>query len=194
MVRRATKRSRVLVTDTGELRAMRIRLEGLRDRALLVGVFEDAGKHKNSEKGLTVSQVAAANEFGTGNIPSRPAFRQAIDQNRRGLRRYVDGVTYNVATGRVPPRVALERMGVEVQTLIRRRITELNKPPNHPRTVAMKGSSNPLVDSGQLRRSVDYKVATGAEANMARAESADATPLPRVRRKRRSRGKRRGRR
>jgi len=37
-------------------------------------------------------------------------------------------------------------------------MTALDQPPNAPSTVARKrGSTNPLIDTGQLRRSIDWE-------------------------------------
>ena len=37
-------------------------------------------------------------------------------------------------------------------------ITQLDTPPNTPKTIARKGSSNPLIDTGFLRANVTFKV------------------------------------
>ena len=50
------------------------------------------------------------------------------------------------------------RVGAYVKGKIRDSITALKEPPNAPETVRRKGSSDPLLDTGTLRNSVDWEV------------------------------------
>ena len=52
----------------------------------------------------------------------------------------------------------LERVGLLTAARIQQEITDLRQPPNSPATIAAKGSSNPLIDTGKLRQSVSYEV------------------------------------
>ena len=49
-------------------------------------------------------------------------------------------------------------MGLELKGKIQEFAIDLNNPVNHPFTVEMKGSSNPLVDSGGLIGSMEVEV------------------------------------
>lgn len=53
---------------------------------------------------------------------------------------------------------ALERVGVVAVAKVQQYMTQLKSPANAPSTIRKKGSSNPLIDTGILRSSVDYKV------------------------------------
>ena len=44
---------------------------------------------------------------------------------------------------------------------IQQSIRQLRTPPNSPLTIAMKGSSNPLINTGKLRNSVDFEIIKG---------------------------------
>jgi hypothetical protein len=53
---------------------------------------------------------------------------------------------------------ALNKVGVVAVAKVQQYMRDLKSPANAPSTIAKKGSSNPLIDSGALRQSVDYKI------------------------------------
>lgn len=53
---------------------------------------------------------------------------------------------------------ALRVVGVEAVGAVKDYMNELRDPPNAKSTVAKKGSSNPLIDSGEMRNSVNFVV------------------------------------
>ena len=55
---------------------------------------------------------------------------------------------------------ALEVVGIEASSATRTYMRDLRTPPNAPSTIKKKGSSNPLIDTGEMVQSVDYKVTT----------------------------------
>ena len=117
-----------------------------------VGLYATA-KYPNGE---AVTNVAAQNEFGDGGIPERPFLRpgsrDAMDDVKRHIKQTVD-----------PKRAALTdteaaQCGEIIKGTIQDTIRKVNAPPNAPATIARKGSSNPLIDTGFMRQSVTYKV------------------------------------
>ena len=56
--------------------------------------------------------------------------------------------------------VALARLGIQAADDIRSEITSLSLPANSPVTIAIKGSSNPLIDTGEMRAAVTHQVST----------------------------------
>lgn len=52
----------------------------------------------------------------------------------------------------------LERVGLWAQGSIQQRISDGIPPPNAESTIRRKGSSTPLIDTGQLRTSIKYRV------------------------------------
>lgn len=106
---------------------------------------------------------AGANEFGTedGHVPERSYLRSTADEKQeeyaehisKGLGRVIDG-TSSIGT-------ELGRVGQRAVRDVQRKIVALKDPPNAPSTIAKKGSSNPLVDEGRLRQSIDYLVEEG---------------------------------
>ena len=117
-----------------------------------VGFFSTA----KYEDGTPVAAVAAWNEFGTETIPERPFFRRAIAEME-------DGVTKIVKSGIDTEKMVVDdrlagRVGAYVAGQVMESITALKEPPNAPETVRRKGSSDPLLDTGTLRNSVDWEV------------------------------------
>lgn len=120
-------------------------------------------------------QKAIWNEFGTrggasgggwgGPVPERPAVRNALRNgsgaNKDGLAKAGKEVLKAAAKGggvAGAKRAALAKLGAKVQGDIQQEITSLATPPNSPITVKLKGSSNPLIDTGEMRASVSWKI------------------------------------
>ena len=121
-----------------------------------VGFFATA-RYAN---GTPVTNVAAWNEFGTVRggvtIPERPFFRQANKKMPKIvmpiLRAHVNPATLTVT------RRTAELMGIKMGDTLADSIRSLRHPPNAPTTIKLKGSSNPLIDTGLMLRSVTHKV------------------------------------
>lgn len=107
---------------------------------------------------LTVADVASFHEFGTRNVPQRSFIRgwfdEQIDVNRELLRTALT----EVVSGKRPLQQALERVALKMEANVKRRIRNRIPPPLKPETIARKGSSVPLIDTGQLRASIRAKV------------------------------------
>lgn len=111
--------------------------------------------------GKTGSEILARagyNHFGTSTIPERPFLTNAIRDNRGKYSRFLKAEGKKILIGDHTPKLALERLGLLSQGDIQEEITNLSSPANAASTVRQKGSSNPLIDTGQMRGSVTYKV------------------------------------
>lgn len=113
-------------------------------------------------------QKAIWNHFGTrggasgggwgGPIPERPFLANAMRDNRG---KYSDGMqtaARAILRGEYDMRGALSKLGILAQGDVQAEITALSSPPNSPVTIALKGSSNPLIDSGAMRQAVTWKI------------------------------------
>lgn len=109
----------------------------------------------------TLLIIAAANEFGTrnGHIPERSYIRSAVDINSVQISALAERVWGEIVDGRITKRAGLERMGEEIQRMVQKQIIDVKLPINAPATIARKGSSNPLVDTGRLRASIRWTLA-----------------------------------
>lgn len=147
---------RITDTDPG-FHALLSSLSTLRRSKIEVGVLPSAGR--NSE-GVDLVDVAVWNEFGTRHVPARPFMRIAADRNESIWNCYaeqcIDAALQNGADINHTFSVLGEQIKRDVQLVFGSgEIT-----PNKPATIRRKGSSVPLIDHGDLRRSIDYKVTT----------------------------------
>lgn len=108
--------------------------------------------------GLSMPAIAAANEFGTNKIPARSFMRTSFDDNIRSIQALIQREYELVTQGDKTAKKALGLIGLYVTGLIQKKIRQITSPPNSPVTIALKGSSKPLIDFGQMVNSVTYVV------------------------------------
>lgn len=158
--------SGVRTTDNGASDFMK-RVRAMKGKRVRVGVLNDAPKKEGTRTGkrgrqiqqaATLAEVAAAHEFGTATIPQRSFIRATVDLRAGEIRAMQEKLAGQVLSGAISPETALERLGIFTQGLIQARIAEGIAPELAPATVARKGSSKQLVDSGQLRSSITYQI------------------------------------
>jgi len=120
------------------------------------GILESAGKHEDSD--LSVAAVATFQEFGTERIPERSFFRAMQEQQRQNIRDFIlslkDGVIIRADQ-------ALGLLGIFLVDLLKKQVDKTNSHPLSPRTISEKGSTKPLIDTGQMRNSIQYEVKKG---------------------------------
>lgn len=117
--------------------------------------FQDKnGRIKNG--GESMAAIAAMNEFGTARIPMRSFIRSGWDRNFQRIERLVEFEVGRVVDNRNNLTQALGRIGQVVTSIIKLRIDQIFTPPNSPLTIRLKGSSKPLIDTGQMKASVRY--------------------------------------
>ncbi len=107
--------------------------------------------------GTPVAQIAAIQNFGSPaqGIPPRPFFTNMIREHEGEWPEQIGKVLKAVDMD--APK-ALEQMGQLIAGELRESIVDTNAPPLSPITIARKGSSKPLVDSGVMLQSVDSEV------------------------------------
>ena len=135
-------------------KALETKIHGLfENRSLKVGFFSSA-KYPNGE---AVSDVAAYNEFGTSAIPPRPFIRNAKSENEK---KWTNFLARDLnSSGNVD--LAFSRLGELVRNDIIVSINKTTNPLNSADTIARKGSSHPLIDTGFLKSSVTYEIDKG---------------------------------
>lgn len=109
---------------------------------------------------------AVWNEFGTSRgIPERPFMRNAMRNNKAAYKAAMKAAAATIikqaALGRSAAdekRKALKKLGVLAQGDIQAEITSLRTPPNAASTIRQKGSSNPLINSGEMRAAVTFQI------------------------------------
>lgn len=147
-------RSSVRVVDRGAARLLAA-ARALSDRRQVaeVGVLGEDAERPYGEGEITVAMVATWAEFGLGQ-PMRSWLRGWADEDGPAIEERIRLETRAVLEGKRTQREALDRIGVWAVGRIRERIARGIDPPNAESTIARKGSSVPLIDTGQLRSSI----------------------------------------
>ena len=92
-------------------------------------------------------------------IPERSFIRSSFDSKEPEIGQTGDELIISVLEGNINAYTFFDVLGQTAANTIRNYlINEVTSPPNSPLTVANKGSSNPLVDTGRLVNSIDYEV------------------------------------
>ena len=115
-----------------------------------VGVLENA----TYPDGTPVAMVAFWNEYGTRTSPVRAFFRTTVSENKKN---WVLSVQNLMKIHNDPKRV-MGLIGVHMQEQIVQSINTWSDPPNSAYTIAKKGSSKPLIETGVLMRSIKSEV------------------------------------
>ena len=146
--------------------------EALNKRKIMVGVLEGAAQW-----------LAAIHEYGC-DITVTPKMRAFLHYQglhlspntteihipersflRSGHDKYVDEVLKKtelalpqVVSGKMSADTFCDMVGQILASKIKAFAIDLKSPPNHPYTVEQKGSSNPLIDTGQMIEGITWKV------------------------------------
>jgi hypothetical protein len=134
---------------------IKVNMTKLDNRSVKVGVMGN-----QSIEGVSVVDYAMYNEFGTNRIPSRPFMATTADRYRTQVTKFAEVVIGNVIDGKYSVDVGLNRLGMWYQSKVQETIRNAKEwaVPNAASTIAMKGSSSPLIDTGRMVQSVRYEV------------------------------------
>lgn len=149
----------VRVVDRGANALLR-RLAKSRE-VVRVGILDDSPKKAREGAGGRYNlEVAAVHEFGApaAGIPQRSFIRATVDLNAGEIARLQHATMTAYVQGKVTLRQGLDRIGMKVAAMMQKRIAAGIDPPLAESTIARKGSSKPLVDTGQLRSSITWAV------------------------------------
>lgn len=104
--------------------------------------------------GTSVIMVGAVHEFGSDkmNIPQRSYLRSTVIEKKRDYKDMLRRVSYKVIRGELSLKKGLGLVGLQVQTDVQGKITDIDSPPLQYR------EGNPLIDTGHLRQSITYEV------------------------------------
>lgn len=91
-------------------------------------------------------------------IPERSFLRAGWDRNRAGIQQKYKKLIGEAIMAGVPPEALLEILAQEARGKLQDYAKNLSSPPNSSLTIANKGNSNPLVDTGNMLGSMDYKI------------------------------------
>ena len=117
-----------------------------------VGVKND--QHANSK--LTVAQIGQIHESGAPkrNIPARPFLSPAVRNNATKYIRFIGTQIAPMLLGRTNSGEIMDDIGAMAVQDVQQYIENGNFAPLKPATIKRKGHSKPLIDTGQLKRSI----------------------------------------
>lgn len=111
-----------------------------------------------SESGQDNVNKAVWNEYGTRKgVPSRPFMRRTFDKNKLQTQKLLKKYAKLVMQGKMNNRQALAQVGEIYSSMMKKMIRTGGWPPNSPKTIAAKGSSKPLIDTGEMLNSITHK-------------------------------------
>lgn len=111
----------------------------------------------SQDNGTDICDVAAWNELGTVNMPSRPFLRNSVDENEAKIDSFIQSKKGDFVRS-VSAEQVLKEIGIFQKDLIQEKITEGDFAPNAESTIKKKGSGKPLIDTGKMRQSVNYVI------------------------------------
>ena len=121
-----------------------------------VGILASEGKHQDSES--TVAEIGYKHEFGLVGMPERSFIRSTINGQARDIKTVIRSQYKKVLDGSITTKEGLGILGSFTAGLIQEKFTDNDWAPNSEKTQAKKGSATPLIDTGQLRQSISFKV------------------------------------
>lgn len=129
--------------------------------AVLVGIQGEKAAEKHAapegeeQEPLSVAEIADAHEFGLG-VPERSWLRAWVDENQAMIRNDLRRAAMRMIEGKLTAQQAADLLGTKYVAAIQTRIANGIAPANAPATIAKKGSSTPLIDTGQMRSAITY--------------------------------------
>lgn len=117
--------------------------------AQLAYVLINGATITNSKTGTTI------------NIPPRPVFKTTVAQHSKEWVKEAGALSKEVLGGKTNNNSAATVLGALIADDMKGTINNsTNWAPNRPSTVRRKGKNTPLIDTGELRDAVDYRVHT----------------------------------
>lgn len=155
-------RTRVRVTDVD--RGYKKLVAALSEHphgAVRVGIQGDeaAAPHAGAGEPLPNVAIGVIHEFGVPEvgIPERSFLRSTYDAKIGDYATILKKGARDVYDGKVTSERVLGRVGEKFASDVKGTINAGIDPPLQPATIARKGSSKPLIDSGQLKGSISWR-------------------------------------
>jgi hypothetical protein len=144
------------------------------ETAGFVGYLRSSGNYKPKPKkgssegsspapAITMAQLAAVHEYGAPeqNIPERSFIRSTLAEHSKDIKRLQKKVTNSIISGKLNKKQAIGILCHKITDGIVAKIESNIPPPLEEETIRRKGSSTALIDTGQLKNSVDWEVKEG---------------------------------
>lgn len=153
----------------GIIAAALARIGTLMGAVIAVGLTGEPGARKYQQRGgavtdISVAGIAYLNEYGFQdpekgiNIPERPFMRMTIAREKANWFKMAADIAKKQYKGAERVEMGLRRMGLRMVQNHKKTIRDGVPPPNAPFTIAKKGSSKPLIDTGQMINSIRAEI------------------------------------
>ena len=112
---------------------------------------------RRSARPIALKDLAAIHEFGLG-VPKRAFIEPALKENRRKYLMYAGSQITPIIRRKQTIDKAWRGLGVIAVADIQKYMLTASFTPLAPATIKRKGSSKPLIDTGQMRQSITFRV------------------------------------
>lgn len=145
--------------DTGYDKFMKTMKSSSGTDSVFVGYLRSSKPYVNeSGEPISMAQLAAVHEFGTAEIPERSFMRSTMAEKERELLNLTKKFLVQIINGDTNKKTALRTMGAFIARAFKNKIQTGPFAPDKPETTKRKGSDKPLIDTGQLRDSIEYEL------------------------------------
>jgi len=162
----------VKVKDENNIPKLLNIIETIRNKKILVGIFKGemlliaAVNEYGAKIKVTKKMRAYLHQAGlhlrknTTNItvPERSFIRKGYDVNLQKFVNYINKQILLLFNFKISIEQFYQRIGSFCVSKIKEFLTNLRTPPNHPFTISVKKSSNPLINTGNLRKSIIWRI------------------------------------
>jgi hypothetical protein len=157
--------------DDRKLRQIQAEIEKAGRAYVKVGVLSSDGGGAEHSDGITMVELAAIHEFGSpaANIPERSFIRRTFTDQKGKFTALAAKLVRQIFEGKMTTDRALELLGTWGATEVKNTVSEERVTPKLEeseagrRTIARKGSSVTLIDTGRMVPSVTHEVKQGEE-------------------------------
>lgn len=136
-------------------------LQAMKTHYVAVGLPSSKTAGKKYDGGISVIEVGAAHEFGTEDIPERSFLRAPFELKKSEINRAIEKAIESVGSGKNNATTALNLVGVTARNISVKAFETAGYgtwPDIKEATKKAKGSSAPLIDTGELRGDITWEV------------------------------------
>jgi len=144
-------------------RKLKRKLKNVDAVSVQVGILaSDGGSEQSGDSGLTLVDLATIHEYGSParNIPERSFIRRTFSMKEKELVEVTTKIAKKIIEADMPVEKGLNILGLWGSTEVKKMVKSGPHipPPLKPATVAAKGSTRPLVDTGQMINAVTWRL------------------------------------
>lgn len=132
-------------------------LKELDSKQIHVGLFSSVGDEVLT-KGIVNEFGTTATAYNSVVIPERSFIRSTYNKQYKKVTEKINKIFVSILKGDYNIINKLKLIGLEQETEIKKTITDMKIPPNARFTIIKKGFDNPLIETGEMRSKISYKV------------------------------------